>query len=52
MHRLFQSYKGSDTMDLFDVIRNLLESWLDSKISDVILEIPTNQIRRNVSRDQ
>ena len=43
--------RGPTLWILFDMIRNLLESWLDSKIPDVILEIPTYQIRRNVSRD-
>ena len=33
---------------LFNVIRNLLESWLDSRIPDVILEIPAYQIRRSI----
>ena len=31
---------------LFNVIQNLLESWLDSKIPNLILEIPVYQIRR------
>ena len=35
--------EGSDTMDL---VRRLLESWLDSKIPDVILDILVYHIRR------
>ena len=42
--------RGPTLWILFDVIRNLLESWLDSKIPDVIPEIPVYQIRRNISR--
>ena len=38
--------RGPTLWILFDVIRNLLESWLDSKIPDVIPEIPVYQIRR------
>ena len=43
---------GGWPLKVFDnVIRNLLDSWLDSKIPDFILEIPVHQIRKHISRD-
>ena len=43
--------RGPRLWILFDMIQNLLESWPNSKIPDVILEILVYQIRRNVSHD-
>ena len=38
---------GGSPLKVFDnVIRNLLDSWLDSKIPDFIPEIPVHQIRK------
>ena len=36
--------RGLTLWILFDVIRNLLESWLDSKIPNMILDIPAYQM--------
>ena len=38
--------RGGSPVKVFDnVIRNLLDSWFDSKIPDFIPEIPVHQIR-------
>ena len=38
---------GGSLLKIFDnVIQNLLDSWLYSKIPDFILEIPVHQIRK------
>ena len=42
---------GSNTIWIFDVIRDHLESWLNFKIPDLIPEIPVNQIRKCTSHD-
>ena len=44
--RLIQAVRGSPIKIFDNVIRNLLDSWLDSKVADFILEIPAYQIRK------
>ena len=50
--------KGPDTMNFlrrdsesFGILAGFLDSWLDSKIPDLILKIPVYQIRLSISRD-
>ena len=44
--RLIQAVRGSPIKIFDKVIRDLLDSWLDSKIPDFILEISAYQIRK------